>query len=152
MKSDLEEWETSYRQFLERHTLGEGSYRRFFGREFAEPAACEGRLAKGSKVWTENPMGRQLSPIFWQRIKSVPDGLSFVQGPGTGEWAWRSGRAAIANLGRGVPGGKAAFADFLADNLPSLPLARAGSQREARYGRVPKNLPKRCQKGSKMVP
>ena len=36
--------------FLERRARGEGSSRRFFGREFAEPAACEGRLAKGSKL------------------------------------------------------------------------------------------------------
>ena len=42
--------EGSYRQFWEKRALGEGSYRRFFGREFAEPAACEGRLAKGNKV------------------------------------------------------------------------------------------------------
>ena len=41
--------EGSYRQFWEKRALGEGSYRRFFGREFAEPAACEGRLAKGNK-------------------------------------------------------------------------------------------------------
>ena len=49
-KSVSEEGEGSYPQFLERRALGEGSYRRFFGREFAEPAACEGRLAKGNKV------------------------------------------------------------------------------------------------------
>ena len=41
----------SYRQFSERRALGEGSSRRFFGGGFAEPAACEGGLAKGSKVW-----------------------------------------------------------------------------------------------------
>ena len=45
-----EEGESSYRQFLERRARGEGSSRRFFGREFAESAACEGRLAKGSKL------------------------------------------------------------------------------------------------------
>ena len=45
-----QEREGSYPEFLERRALGEGSYRRFFGREFAEPAACEGRLAKGNKV------------------------------------------------------------------------------------------------------
>ena len=49
-KSVSEEGEGSYPEFLERRALGEGSYRQFFGREFAEPAACEGRLAKGSKV------------------------------------------------------------------------------------------------------
>ena len=54
------------------------------------------------------PGGRQLSPIFWQRI-------------------CRGGRAAIANFGRGVPLGKAATnANFLAGNLPRLPLAKAG--------------------------
>ena len=42
--------EGSYRQFWEKRALGEGSYRRFFGREFAEPAACEDRLAKGNKL------------------------------------------------------------------------------------------------------
>ena len=47
MKSELEEWESSYRQFWERRALGEGNYRQLFGREFAEPAACEGGLAKG---------------------------------------------------------------------------------------------------------
>ena len=48
-KSVTEVGETSYRQFLERRALGEGSYRQFFGRESAEPAACEGRLAKENK-------------------------------------------------------------------------------------------------------
>ena len=47
---NLPRGEGSYRQFWERRALREGSYRRFFGREFAEPAACEGRLAKGNKV------------------------------------------------------------------------------------------------------
>ena len=53
----LEEWESSYRQFGERRALGEGSSHRCFGGGFAEPAACEGGLAKGSKVWktTEKP-------------------------------------------------------------------------------------------------
>ena len=36
---------------------------------------------------------------------SVPDCLSFVQGPGTvlGNLSWKSGRPATANLGRGMP-------------------------------------------------
>ena len=34
------------------HDPGEGSYPRLFCREFAEPAACEGGLAKGSKART----------------------------------------------------------------------------------------------------
>ena len=57
LAENLPRGEGSYRQFLGRRALEEGGYRRFFGREFEEPAACEGRLAKGSKVWKsrENP-------------------------------------------------------------------------------------------------
>ena len=53
----------SYRQFLERHVLGEGSHRRFFGREFAE-----GRGQLPPIFGQACPGGRQLSPIFWRRI------------------------------------------------------------------------------------
>ena len=43
-------------------------------------------------------------------------------------WEGRAlvGKAALANFGGGVPWRKAAIADFLAENLPSLLLARAG--------------------------
>ena len=53
--------EGSYRRLFGREfgeaRLGEGSHRRFFGREIAEPAACEGSLAKKKRVWnsTGNP-------------------------------------------------------------------------------------------------
>ena len=49
LAENLPRGEGSYRQFWERRALGEGSYRRFVGGEFAEPAACEGRLARGAR-------------------------------------------------------------------------------------------------------
>ena len=57
LAENLPNGEGSYRRLLKRRALGEGSYRRFFGREFTELAACEGWLAKWSKVKksTENP-------------------------------------------------------------------------------------------------
>ena len=52
------------------------------------------------------------------------------------------GEGAIANSGKLFPKGKAAIADFLAETFPSLPLAKAGSQRGARCRKVQKILPK----------
>ena len=118
----------SYRQFSERRALREESHRRFFGREFAEG---RGQL---SPIFGEAcPGGRQPSPIFWQRI-------------------CRGETTAIANFWSGVPWGKAATADFLAENLPSLPLAKAGSQGGAEYGRLPKTIQKGTKKGPKWYP
>ena len=71
----------SYRQFSERRALGEGSSRRFFGGGFAEPAACEGGLAKGSKVWktTEKPskkVPKRVQNGTLEAPRSVPESRS----------------------------------------------------------------------------
>ena len=85
---------------------------------------------------------------------SVPDCLSFVQGPGTvlGKLSRRMGRAATLNFWRGVPWGKAAIADFLAENLPSLPPARAASKGKQGIEKCRKSFKKGAQIGQKWYP
>ena len=76
LAENLPRGEGSYRQFLERRALGEGSYRRFFGREFAEPAACEGRLAKGSKVWKTTESSLEKDPKSFKNATLEAPGSS----------------------------------------------------------------------------